>query len=820
MKKLLVLTLFVFLIVPAVWADTQDTIVFKAAMLPDNEVPAVTAPGTSGVATITVRVTRNLAGNIDAATVIFDIDYTLGAAATFTGLHIHNGLAGANGGVVINTGLSGTNTISASGTGHITRVVNYTSTDTDGLRYVTGLLDAPENYYVNIHTSVNPGGLMRAPLLRTSLTLRPPMQTSQEVPPTSAVDAEGAANLQILVNRNNAGAITSGTVTFDVDYRIPAGSTISGLHIHSAAAGVNGGVVIDSGLNGSTRSITTPTGRGNIFRIADIDSTNTAGLAVLTSLMADPTKFYVNLHTTTNGGGLIRGQLSTDTYAFFGQMSAAEEVPNSGSTGVANTMSIIKVTRDTTGNITNGTVSFNVAYSGFGSAQTFTGLHIHNQIFGANGGVVLNTGISGTNNVVSADGNGSINRDVVVDGTAAAALNGLKGVIANPENYYVNIHTTAFSGGIIRNQLARETYRYKAAMSPANEVPAIVSSTSATGWVTVRISRNATTGAINGGTVTFDVDAVGAGTPMTYTGLHIHNGAATVNGGVVINTGLSGNAPVDSTTGTLNINRVVNIDPANAAQITMLNTLINSPDLAYINLHTTANAGGLERSQMLPVVSYVPHIAGGGEWISSVTITNPSATSSVHGIVNTLQNGGTAIGPAYADPNQSFLIPPGGATTVNIHNKGNLLTGFVRVYSSATVTLSAAYTYPAFTTTATVTPATGRVVSLPVSVSADGLVNTGIALLNQNAGQLLISMRISNGFLSRTESRLVDVTAGQQLIGFVRDLMPTAPQGAAYSATLTIESRATTGTGQVSAIALQFDGAASTLAPVVVTPAP
>ncbi len=820
MKRLLVLSLFALLTVPMSWADTQDSAVFKAAMSTDNEVPPVSAPGTSGVATITVRVTRGLDGNINAATVIFDIDYTLPGPVTFTGLHIHNGVAGQNGSVVINTGLSGANTLAASGAGHITKVVNYASTDADGLKWVTGLLDSPENYYVNIHTTTNAGGLMRAPLLRTSLTFRPPMQTSQEVPPTSSVDAEGAALIQVLVNRNSAGAITSGTVTFDVDYRIPAGSTITGLHIHNAAEGVNGSVVIDSGLNGSTRSVTTTTGRGNLFRITDIDSTNTAGLATLTALMSDPTRFYVNLHTSTSAAGLIRGQLSTDTYAFFGLMTQAEEVPNSNSTGVANTMTIVKVVRDSTGNIASGAVSFNVAYSGFGGAQTFTGLHIHNQVFGVNGGVVINTGLSGTNNVVSPDGNGSVNRDVVIDGTNATTLNALKGVLANPENYYVNIHTTVFAGGIIRAQLAREAYHYRTSMSPANEIPAVNSSASATGWVTVTVSRAPATGAVNGATVTFDVNAAGPDSQTTYTGLHIHNGSASVNGGVVINTGLSGTNPVDSTTGTLNITRVVNIDPSNAAQISMLNTLISTPDQAYINLHTTTNSGGLERSQILPVVSYVPQVAGGGEWISSIAITNPSASSSVQGIVDTFQSSGSAMGAAYIDPNISFLIPPGGSTTVNLHNKGNLVTGFIRVYSNANVSLAAAYNFPAFSTTATLTPVTSRMISIPVAVTSSGTANTGIAVLNLTAGQLLLTLRNSIGLPVPGGSRLIDVAAGQHIVGFVRDLFPDSPQGQSYVATVTVESRASTGTGQLSAIALQFDSTTALLTPVVVTPIP
>src|SRR6185369_12304252 len=104
------------------------------------------------------------------------------------------------------------------------------------------------------------------------------------------------------------------------DYRIPPGSTITGLHIHNAATGANGPVVIDSGINNSTRSIATASGRGNVFRIADIPSTDSAGLAALTGIMTDPTQFYVNIHSTAFPTGLMRGQLSRDTYAFFGQM--------------------------------------------------------------------------------------------------------------------------------------------------------------------------------------------------------------------------------------------------------------------------------------------------------------------------------------------------------------------------------------------------------------------------------------------------------------------------------------------------------------------
>src|SRR5262245_40377047 len=156
MKRLCVAILFGLFAGTYAYADTQDTAVFRTRMLPDNEVPAITAVGNSANATITVHVTRDDRGNVNAATVTFDIDYTISSALTFTGLHIHNATAGQNGSIVIDSGISSTSTVSGSaGAGKITRVVNYASTDTNGIKFVTGLLATPENYYANIHTTVN-----------------------------------------------------------------------------------------------------------------------------------------------------------------------------------------------------------------------------------------------------------------------------------------------------------------------------------------------------------------------------------------------------------------------------------------------------------------------------------------------------------------------------------------------------------------------------------------------------------------------------------------------------------------------------------------
>src|SRR5215467_7253882 len=419
MRKLCILTILCLIGAAHVYADTQDTVVFRTQMKPDNKIPPISAAGNSANATINVHVTRDLLGNVNAATVTFDIDYTISSALTFTGLHIHNAPAGQNGPVVIDTGISGSNSLAAaSGSGHITKVVNYASTDTNGIKFVTGLLAKPENYYVNIHTTVNPGGFMRGQFQSSHLVLRPVMSSAFEVPQVN-LDAEGAALVDIQVNRDpQTGAITSGTVVFDVNYRFPSPVTITGLHIHNGPAGINAPVVIDTGTNGTTTAVANVT-RGNIFRIVEINSSNATGIAALNGLFTDPTQYYVNMHTTVNPGGVIRGQLSKNVYVFFNQMTQAEENPPTGVTGTANSMTYVRIDRDSTGNVVSGAVSFNLNYD-MGGAVTFTGLHIHNGKVGVNGPVVINSGLSGTNPIVTTTGAGSIVQVVEIASTDTA----------------------------------------------------------------------------------------------------------------------------------------------------------------------------------------------------------------------------------------------------------------------------------------------------------------------------------------------------------------------------------------------------------------
>src|SRR4051812_26659550 len=83
-------------------AQTADVAYFRAVMLPGNEVPAVNQ-NVKGMADMIAHVVRDSSGQIVSGTVDFLVRTSFDVDKTAVGLHIHNGAAGVNAGVVINT---------------------------------------------------------------------------------------------------------------------------------------------------------------------------------------------------------------------------------------------------------------------------------------------------------------------------------------------------------------------------------------------------------------------------------------------------------------------------------------------------------------------------------------------------------------------------------------------------------------------------------------------------------------------------------------------------------------------------------------------
>lgn len=141
------------------------TVVFTATLNPANEVPPVTNADQSGrgTATVTLHLTRDGAGAITAANA--DFAYTLNSFPANTTLiltHVHEGGPAVNGGAKINSGLSPANPVAMpAGTANLT----FTNLATD-VTVAQQMIDNPNGYYFNVHTTLNGGGAARGQLVK------------------------------------------------------------------------------------------------------------------------------------------------------------------------------------------------------------------------------------------------------------------------------------------------------------------------------------------------------------------------------------------------------------------------------------------------------------------------------------------------------------------------------------------------------------------------------------------------------------------------------------------------------------------------------
>jgi len=173
-------------------------------------------------------------------------------------------------------------------------------------------------------------------------------------------------------------------------------------HIHKAAAGKSGPVVVPFGgaFKPSGCTTTTP--------------------SIAKAILAGPTGYYVNVHTAKFPGGAVRAQLAT----FAVRMSGNVEVPKGAPSG-------------------SGTAA--VSISGTSVCWSFIGLtgidpptaaHIHKAAAGKSGPVVVPFG-------------GAFKPSGCTTTTAAIA----KSIVAAPGSFYVNVHTAKFPAGAVRAQL-------------------------------------------------------------------------------------------------------------------------------------------------------------------------------------------------------------------------------------------------------------------------------------------------------------------------------------------------------------------------------
>lgn len=144
---------------------------------------------------------------------------------------------------------------------------------------------------------------------RTTTTFTVPLAATNEVPAITNADANasGTGTITLNVTRDASGNIATATADFQITVTgFPDGTRVTDAHVHNAAAGSNGGVVINATLTSGELAINN--GGGSITK-SGINVPADRAAAIL----SNPAGHYFNVHTALNPDGAVRGQLSAGT---------------------------------------------------------------------------------------------------------------------------------------------------------------------------------------------------------------------------------------------------------------------------------------------------------------------------------------------------------------------------------------------------------------------------------------------------------------------------------------------------------------------------
>ncbi len=394
--------------------------------------------------------------------------------------------------------------------------------------------------YINLHTDANPAGEIRGQLLPQtdfrSIVALDALQATNN--PSGAEAAIGGGGLTF-----NA---QTGELSWTINYTNLTGP-LQMAHVHAPAArGETAGVIIDLIANG--------TDDGSMLSGQTIVS-DTAEIGFIRDGLS-----YVNLHTTANPAGEIRGQIERlanfTTVAAIDPLQAVNEL--SGDTDDAIGSAAVSFDEST------NTLSWDVQYFNLTGAPTVA--HIHGPAaVGQTAGVLIDL----LANAVIEPGSiiGSVdNVDIATLGYLVASLG------------YVNIHTETNPMGEIRGQLEP--------LTDFASIAALDSDQATNNPINARAG-------IGGGGLVFDVDSGVLSWDIYYTNLtgplsvaHIHGPAPRGQAaGVLIDLLANGTDDGSQLSGQAMIS-----DPAIAGVI--------RNGLSYVNLHTAANPMGEIRGQI------------------------------------------------------------------------------------------------------------------------------------------------------------------------------------------------------------------------------
>jgi uncharacterized protein (UPF0548 family) len=520
----------------AVFPPPRGLTRLSAVLSGAQEVPPVAGAAT-GSATVTVHDSRTL----------IEVTLNVSNLSDITAAHIHLGKGGVNGPVLLPLA-------TASFTSPLQRgltAADFTA-GTGGLASFADVAQAilEGRTYINVHTTQQPGGAIRGQV--GPVALQAVLSGNQEVPAVTTT-ASGTVTLQI----NGAQDQIDATVT-------PSNLTnAAAAHIHVGTPGRNGPVILPLATAPFTGTLT------KTLRAADLTPQAGAGVSTFSDAVNAILggRAYVNVHTTANPGGEIRGQVGAVTLRSV--LGGSQEAPTPVTTSATGT-AVTTIAPD------QASVSVQVEFANLTSS---TAAHIHVGRTGQPGGVLLPLATATFTSPLTKT---LVASDLTPTGGITTFAQAVDALLSG--RAYINLHTTANPGGELRGQVGPVTLT--ATLNGANERPNPV-----------------TTSATGAGTAVIDGDQSSVQVTLSHadltniTAAHIHAQDAATAGPVIL--------PLASGTFTSPLTKTLtaaDLTPQAGRGVNTFADAVNAmlSGLTYFNIHTTANPGGEIRGQITP----------------------------------------------------------------------------------------------------------------------------------------------------------------------------------------------------------------------------
>ncbi len=511
---------------------------YRARLSGANEVPPV-------FTTATGHITATLDGAELTLTGSFEGLQSPVEPIAETGVHIHAGFAGQNGGVeaVLTPQLSDGDTA-----GEIDETITLTGEQLVMLEN--------RRLYINIHTEEYPTGELRGQLVPDGAHGFQAYASGGYEVPANASLAQGG----LFLEWDGSDLVVSGAFEgLSEPYIEEVGETGSGAHLHIGFAGENGPVEL------SLIAQNSDDGRSGVFYPGDntfknVDSDVAGRLA--------GRQHYLNIHSEAYPAGEIRGQVvpEADIY-FYAPLSSGIE--NFGNTSEGRGAVLVEWYADDSEIVLTG------AFANLGSDfNPGIGSHIHVGFAGQSGGVIVANPATVGDDARSGSYHPDENTFTLEPDDVALVVN---------RQTYFNVHTVEWPGGEIRGSLLPLAQHYFAAnLTGEAEVEPVF--TDAFGGVVAELRGNQLT-------VSGSFSDLGSNFNES-PGAHIHYGRAGENGGVAF--------PFEVDTGDADDARDgVVPGPANTFKLSEDDILALAAGELYVNIHSEENQPGEIRGQLL-----------------------------------------------------------------------------------------------------------------------------------------------------------------------------------------------------------------------------